>query len=212
MGSILRQVPIPGSKNVKADALSRIYDTEEREGEEPPSSPCPVSPRQWCGTWTHTYGRPCTRNPHLHSARTTVHTCPRVCGTASYPAPVSGHPGISHTIHCLTEKYWWPTLARDDPGLRLLLLHLCPAKDTQTPPVWKAPSPAGSTMTLVSPLGGLVTDLPLSQGNTTILIVVDRFSKAPMQTAQNALYTHVFRHYGMWGFCALRRPGTPEEG
>ncbi|KAK6329290.1 hypothetical protein J4Q44_G00012680 [Coregonus suidteri] len=52
-----------------------------------------------------------------------------------------------------------------------------------------------------------VTDLPPSQGNTTILVVVDRFSKAcrliPMpglptalQTA-DALFTHVFRHYGV---------------
>ncbi|CAB1328303.1 unnamed protein product [Coregonus sp. 'balchen'] len=31
----------------------------------------------------------------------------------AHTAPVSGHPGIGHTITCLTEKYWWPTLAMD---------------------------------------------------------------------------------------------------
>ena len=52
-----------------------------------------------------------------------------------------------------------------------------------------------------------LTDLPPSQGNTTLLVVVDWFSKSshllplpglPMalQTAE-ALFTHVFRHYGV---------------
>ena len=27
--------------------------------------------------------------------------------------PSSGHPGIGRTVHCLTGKYWWPTLAKD---------------------------------------------------------------------------------------------------
>ena len=50
-----------------------------------------------------------------------------------------------------------------------------------------------------------LTDLPLSQGNTAILIVVDNFSKScrllplpglptALQTVE-ALFTHVFRHY-----------------
>ena len=52
-----------------------------------------------------------------------------------------------------------------------------------------------------------LTDLPPSQGNTTILVIVDRFSKScrliplpglptALQTAE-ALFTHVFRHYGV---------------
>ena len=52
-----------------------------------------------------------------------------------------------------------------------------------------------------------VTDLPPSEGHTTILVVVDRFSKAccliplpglptAMQTAA-ALFSHIFRHYGI---------------
>ena len=54
-----------------------------------------------------------------------------------------------------------------------------------------------------------LTDLPPSQGYTTILVVVDRFSKScrllplpsptDLQTLQTAeaLFTHVFRHYGL---------------
>uniref|UniRef100_A0A4W5RHC5 Integrase catalytic domain-containing protein n=1 Tax=Hucho hucho TaxID=62062 RepID=A0A4W5RHC5_9TELE len=53
----------------------------------------------------------------------------------------------------------------------------------------------------------LLTDLPPSQGNTTILVIVDRFSKScrllplpglptTLQTAE-FLFTHVFRHYGV---------------
>jgi transposase InsO family protein len=52
-----------------------------------------------------------------------------------------------------------------------------------------------------------LTDLPLSQGSTAILVVVDQFSKScslilllslptALQTAE-ALFTHVFRHYGV---------------
>ena len=52
-----------------------------------------------------------------------------------------------------------------------------------------------------------ITNLPLSQGNTTILVDVDHFSKSclllplpgllmALQTAV-ALYTHVFLHYGV---------------
>ena len=52
-----------------------------------------------------------------------------------------------------------------------------------------------------------LTDLPPSQGSTTILVVVDRFSKScrliplpglptALQTAE-ALFTHVFWHYGV---------------
>uniref|UniRef100_A0A8K9XKM7 Integrase catalytic domain-containing protein n=1 Tax=Oncorhynchus mykiss TaxID=8022 RepID=A0A8K9XKM7_ONCMY len=52
-----------------------------------------------------------------------------------------------------------------------------------------------------------LTDLPPSQGNTTILVVVDHFSKScrllplpglptALQTGE-ALFTHVFRHYGV---------------
>ena len=33
--------------------------------------------------------------------------------TWAHMAPLSGHPGISRTIACKTEKYWWPTLGRD---------------------------------------------------------------------------------------------------
>uniref|UniRef100_A0A673ZSX4 Integrase catalytic domain-containing protein n=1 Tax=Salmo trutta TaxID=8032 RepID=A0A673ZSX4_SALTR len=52
-----------------------------------------------------------------------------------------------------------------------------------------------------------VTDLPPSRGNTTILVIVDRFFKScrllplpglptALQTVE-ALFTHVFRHYGV---------------
>ena len=52
-----------------------------------------------------------------------------------------------------------------------------------------------------------LTDLPPSQGNTTILVVVDRFSTSchllplpglptALQTVE-ALFTHVFWHYGV---------------
>ena len=119
----------------------------------------------------------------------------------THTVPVSGHPGIGHTIACLTEKYWRPTLARD-VWVYVSSYSIC--AQSKTP----RHLPYGKLLPLLVPQRlwshlsvDFVTDLPPSQGNTTILVIVDRFSKAcrllplpqlpsAMQTAE-ALFTHV---------------------
>ena len=105
----------PGSQNVKADALSRMYDTEER-----PMDPTPILPAS------------CLLAPVVleldadieRAVRTepTPPQCP--AGRLYVPSAVrnrliywahsslsSGHSGIGRTVLCLSGKYWWSTLA-----------------------------------------------------------------------------------------------------
>lgn len=121
--------------------------------------------------------------------------------------PSAGHPGISATLQLVTNRFWWSTLHADV----IKFVHQC-----TTCNIVKASHlrPAGLLQPLPVPQRpwshiavDFVTDLPRSQGFTTILSVVDRFSKAyrfiplaglptALQTAE-ALLHHVFRLYGL---------------
>jgi hypothetical protein len=122
-----------------------------------------------------------------------------------------GHPGISQTVHCLSGKYWWSTLAKD---LRVYVSSCSVCTQSKAPrQVREVTTSTRSTTAVVAPVSGLpdgsssLPPLPSPQGNTTILVIVDRFSKSccllplpslptALQTAE-ALFTHVFRHYGV---------------
>lgn len=121
--------------------------------------------------------------------------------------PSSGHPGITTTIHLLQKRFWWPTLCTD----ATTFVHQCQICNTQKP---SRQLPAGLLQPLPLPHRpwshitiDFVTDLPVSNGHTTILTVIDRFSKAcrliplpklptTMQTAEH-LCNWVFRFYGL---------------
>ena len=123
----------------------------------------------------------------------------------AHKLPSSGHPGIKRTVQRLRGKYWWPTLAKD---VRLYVSSCSVCAQSKVP----RHLPRGKLQPLPVPqwpwshlLVDFLTDLPPSQGNTTILVVVDRFSKSchllplpglptALQTVE-ALFTHVFRHY-----------------
>ena len=96
----------PGSQNAKADALSRMYDTEERF-----MDPTPILPVVW------EVNADIERAVH---AEPTPTQCPvgrkyvpsdvrdrLICW--AHTSPSSGHPGIDQTVRCLSGKYWWPT-------------------------------------------------------------------------------------------------------
>jgi hypothetical protein len=125
----------------------------------------------------------------------------------AHTSPSSGHPGIGRTVRCLSGKYWWPTLAKVE---RVYVSSWSVCAQCKTPrhlPRGKLhplpiPQQPWSTLSI-----NFLTDFPPSQGNTMILVVVDRLSKScrllpltglptALQTAE-ALLTHVFRHYRM---------------
>uniref|UniRef100_A0A4W5R815 Gypsy retrotransposon integrase-like protein 1 n=1 Tax=Hucho hucho TaxID=62062 RepID=A0A4W5R815_9TELE len=108
----------PGSHNGKADALSWLYDSEERPMDQTPILPasCLVAPVVWeldaDIEQDGTLGR--ARSPQCPVGRLYVPFAVRdqlIYWT--HTSPSSGHPGIGRTVRCLTGKYWWPTLAKD---------------------------------------------------------------------------------------------------
>ncbi len=119
----------------------------------------------------------------------------------------TGHPGANATLSLLKDHYWWPNMARD---VRRFVQGCEECAKSKSP----RHLPAGKLFPLPIPnrpwshLGvDFVTDLPASDGNTGILVVVDRFSKSyrliplkrlpiAMETAE-LMFNHVFRYFGI---------------
>ena len=99
-----------GSKNIKANALSRVHDTEDRREKVTPIIPlsCTVAPVVW--NVDRDIRRALRQEPSPNH-------CPE--GRIYMPSPpwahtaLLGHLGIAHTINWLFAKYWSPTLAWD---------------------------------------------------------------------------------------------------
>uniref|UniRef100_A0AAQ4R4E0 Gypsy retrotransposon integrase-like protein 1 n=1 Tax=Gasterosteus aculeatus aculeatus TaxID=481459 RepID=A0AAQ4R4E0_GASAC len=124
-----------------------------------------------------------------------------------HSTPSSGHPGITATIQLLKNRFWWPTLT---PDTTRHVQNCANCATSKTP----RQLPAGLLTPLPIPQRpwshiaiDFITDLPASQGHTTILTIVDRFSKAcrlvPLPKLPTALATaellcnQVFRFYGL---------------
>ncbi|KAK3548493.1 hypothetical protein QTP70_013327 [Hemibagrus guttatus] len=200
----------PGSKNTKADALSRMFAPEES-----PETPEPilpenlfVSPITWSEetlppTSTSTYTPPgCPPgSQYIPRARRTalIHSAHTSLGT--------GHPGIHETLSLLKERFWWPNMTVDVRRYVQGCEGCAMSKDPRHLPAGKLlPLPIPSRPW--SHLGvDFVTDLPTSREHTGILVVVDRFSKScrllplrgpptALETAE-LLFNHVFRYFGI---------------
>ncbi|XP_077429679.1 uncharacterized protein LOC144056607 [Vanacampus margaritifer] len=200
----------PGSQNVKPDALSRLYDPEPvtKEPETILSPDCVIGAVTWPierevkqanGEATPPKGCPANRlfvpeqlRPQvIHWGHTSLLSC---------------HPGVRRTIYAISRRFWWPSM---EPEVREYIeaCSVCARNKTST----------RSRMGLLQPLPipsrpwaeislDFVTGLPLSKGKTTVLTVVDRFSKmvrflalsklpSAKETAE-VMIKHVFRVYG----------------
>ncbi|KAI2646367.1 Transposon Tf2-8 polyprotein [Labeo rohita] len=127
-------------------------------------------------------------------------------GTA-HGSPGSGHPGSKRTLSLLQNHYWWPSMRRDT----IRYVQSCSVCAMSNSPRML---PAGKLVPLPilerpwSHLGvDFVSNIPSSEGNTCILVIVDRFSKTckfvplkglppAMETAEH-LFNQVFRHFGI---------------
>ncbi|KAI2664140.1 Transposon Tf2-9 polyprotein [Labeo rohita] len=199
----------PGSKNVRADALSRL--SEGGTNTEAPSSIIPnhliVSPIDW--TEPPVVATPEPRVPlGCPPGRKFIPAAQRVnLIHATYTSLGTGHPGANNTLSLLTDRFWWPDMARD------VRRYVQGCKECA---MSKSPRhlPAGKLHPLPIPnrpwshLGvDFMTDLPVSDENTCILVIVDRFSKfcrlIPLKGLPTALETgeclfnHVFHYYGL---------------
>ncbi len=200
----------PGTKNTKADALSRQAESVEHSS--PFENIIPekilLAPVQWDIMTAITHANrqiqppECSANlvfvpePFHQPLLNQVHT-----------SRSSGHPGITATEHLLWNRFWWPTLLTDAAKF-IHNCHICSTTKSLRQ------LPAGLLQPLPTPrlpwshvAIDFITDLPNSQCNTTILTIVDRFSKVcrliPLPKLPTSLETaellcnQVFRYYGL---------------
>ena len=171
----------PGSQNVKPDALSRMYEPEpaakkpesilplhcvvgavswpiesvvkQAHGESPAPSGCPQN---------RLFVPVSVRSQVIHWAHTSLLTC---------------HPGVKRTIFMIKQRFWWPAMEKQVAEY-VAACTVCARNKTSKQ----------AQMGLLQPLPvphrpwshlsmDFVTGLPVSEGNTTVRTVVDRFSK-----------------------------------
>ncbi len=116
-------------------------------------------------------GRPPTPTYIPRSQRTSlIHTAHTSLGT--------GHPATNQTLSLIKDCFWWPGMAND---IRRYVRGSLECATAKTP----HHLPSGKFLPLPIPRCpwshlevDFVTDLPASDGNTCILVTVDRFSKA----------------------------------
>ncbi|KAL0177558.1 hypothetical protein M9458_026452, partial [Cirrhinus mrigala] len=201
----------PGSQNTKADALSRVHEPEQvsQLTETVLPSSVVVAPVAWDLMTEVTEAQ--AQDPPPVDCPEGLTYVPAVLRkrvlSEVHSVPSSGHPGIEATVHLLRNRFWWPSLRSDT----IVFIKQCVTCNTSKT---SHQLPAGLLQPLPIPKRpwshialDFVTDLPPSQGHTTILSVIDRFSKgcrfvplpklpSAMETAE-VLCNTVFRFYGL---------------
>ncbi|KAL0195066.1 hypothetical protein M9458_008638, partial [Cirrhinus mrigala] len=200
------------SYNIRADALSRMHDHPETS--ETPVNIIPehiiiiiINPIEWSAPPVVATPEP-RPPPGCPPGRQFVPRTQRIALIHSTHTSLgTGHPGANNTLTLLSERFWWPAMARD------VRQYIQGCKECA---MSKSPRhlPAGKLHPLPVPnrpwshLGvDFMTDLPSSDGNTCILVIIDRFSKfccliplkglpTALETAET-LFNHVFRYYGI---------------
>ncbi|KAL0153965.1 hypothetical protein M9458_050722 [Cirrhinus mrigala] len=186
----------PKHKNLKADGLSRLYSTDPVD-----ESPEPVLPPS-------VFLAPIIWQLDDQIRHATLEEAALPGGPAgAHTSLGSGHPDSRRTLSLLRQRYWWPNMAKEVAryvkGCSVCAITTTPRR-----------LPEGKRQPLPIPrrpwthIGvDFPTDLPPSNGYTTILVVVDRFSKAckliplkglptALETTE-ALFQHVFRNFGL---------------
>ena len=172
----------PGSQNVKPDALSRLYSPENPgTGPEtilPPT--CLIATLTWevesaVRLAQRQQPDPGTGPPNRLFVPDTVRS--RVLVWA-HSSRLTCHPGITCTLDFIRRRFWWSTMDADVCSF-IAACATCARNKTSTRPrsgllrPLPIPSRPWSHIAL-----DFVTGLPPSEGNTTILTVIDCFSKA----------------------------------
>uniref|UniRef100_A0A3B1IMZ3 Gypsy retrotransposon integrase-like protein 1 n=1 Tax=Astyanax mexicanus TaxID=7994 RepID=A0A3B1IMZ3_ASTMX len=203
----------PGSRNTKADALSRMYATEPSPVTSSPERILPDSVAVAVIQWEFDE-QICRANTQLLPQEGIppgkLYVPPEFRErliTWAHSSLSSGHPGENRTLQLIAARYWWDTMRQD---IHFFVSSCSTCAKCKTPKTLLA----GKLMPLATPerpwshiAVDYVTDLPPSNGYTTILTIVDRFSRGvkfvpfatiptAFQTAQ-AIYEVVFRHFGI---------------
>ncbi|KAK3553679.1 hypothetical protein QTP70_006886 [Hemibagrus guttatus] len=124
-----------------------------------------------------------------------------------HEATSSGHPGIRRSTQLARRRFWWPSLGMDvERYVQACLMCTQSRASRQLLEGLLEPLPTPRCPWSHLSVDFLI-DLPDSGGFTTVMVVVDRFSKGckliplkgsptAMQTAE-AMFQHVFRNFGL---------------
>ncbi|KAK3557047.1 hypothetical protein QTP70_024250, partial [Hemibagrus guttatus] len=201
----------PGSKNGKADALSRQFEMGSDPGKPELILPATaiLAPVQW--DLMEEIRQAYTDEPPPASCPPDRTFVPQLFRQQvmqwMHEAPSSGHPVIHRSTQLTRRRFWWPSLGLDVEEY----VRACPTCEQART---SRHLPEGLLEPLPIPRRpwshlsvDFSTDLPDSGGFTTVMVVVDRFSKGcrlillkglptAMQSAE-AMFQHVFRNFGL---------------
>uniref|UniRef100_A0A8C5MZR0 Gypsy retrotransposon integrase-like protein 1 n=1 Tax=Leptobrachium leishanense TaxID=445787 RepID=A0A8C5MZR0_9ANUR len=181
----------PGTRNGKADALSRQYDSSNPTTAVPNDTILPGS--FFCATkdTLMEHIRKHSRDPPTNIQglipiegflyhEKQIYAPPEARLQVlqhAHDIPASGHGGIKKTINTVQRYFWWPSVKKDVAAFVLS----CPVCARNKQPRAR---PAGLLQPLALPLHpwkdlsmDFIVDLPPSRQHTTIFVVVDRCTK-----------------------------------
>ena len=147
----------PGSKNSKADALSRRHDHPLTDHQ--PESILPPSIIIAPVTWdlmdelqreqrNEPAPQGCPANKQYVPSRLRLRVMQWVHTTLC-----SGHPGISRTLHLTQNSFWWPAMVKDVTNY--VMFCVCTVKNPQRTSIWSVTTIAHTSETLVTPISRL---------------------------------------------------------
>ncbi|KAK3563812.1 hypothetical protein QTP86_000837, partial [Hemibagrus guttatus] len=201
----------PGSKNGKADALSRQFELANDPSKPEPILPATalLAPVRW--DLMEEIRRAHADEPPPASCPPDRSFVPQLFRQQVmqwvHEAPSSGHPGIHRSTQLTRRRFWWPSLGSDVEEYVLACPTCAQSRTSRHLPeglLEPLPIPRHPWSHLSV---DFLTDLPDSGGFTAVMVVVDRFSKGcrlipldglptAMQTA-DAMFQHVFRNFGL---------------
>ncbi|KAL0157924.1 hypothetical protein M9458_046000, partial [Cirrhinus mrigala] len=200
----------PGSKNTKADAISRQHQRDTTSSDPAPVLPPHIilAPLQWGleerVRQSHSQVPP---PPETPAGRLFVpdHLRREVLQWG-HDSTLAGHQGVQRTISFIGRAFWWKTLRRDVQEY-VQACNICARSKTINSPSTGELQPLPIPKRPWSHISvDFVTGLPDSHGKNTILTIVDRFSKAvhlvaltglpSAKTTAELILEHVVRLHG----------------
>ena len=171
----------PGSKNIKPDALSRMYDHLDSEAvpELIVSMNRIVAPLLWdieTVVQSALATDPSPGGGPLNCLFVPVRVRSHVLQWA-HSSKLAGHPGVQRTMEFLSRCFWWPGLNRDVQKCVAACSVCSRNKNSHFPPsglLRPLPIPKCPWRHMAL---DFITGLPVSDGLSVILVMVDRFSK-----------------------------------
>ncbi|KAI4880911.1 hypothetical protein NFI96_029797 [Prochilodus magdalenae] len=171
----------PGTKNAKPDALSRQWEVSSAP---PAASIIPpehiLAPLRWGiedAVRAAQRGEPDPGGGPVNRLYVPTSVRRRVMQWG-HASPFTGHPGATRTREFIQRRFWWPNLDREVRQFVATCEVCARNKEPRVKPqglLHPLPIPHRPWSHLSM---DFITGLPMSRGNSVILVIVDRFSKA----------------------------------